>query len=199
MNTFRYTPEKILEEKLHFSIPLYQRSFSSGEEQVTGLLYDLKNHFEQSHDDGTPYYLGMLSCIKSGKTVEVMIEFDAGGYIHQKSSLPISNMSVGVATHDKTGVIDGIPAGSKGVTESYETTIADIGSTQASFPLENNFGETAFTDSYPTLSAVLSDITSSTRICFYPNFSPGDSGDFINKGNVEFNVYIDNIKIKIAK
>lgn len=165
--------------------------------QVTGITWPVKYNWASTHYgrlDTSP-----LSCIKSGKTVEVMIEFDAGGYIHQKSSLPISNMSVGVATHDKTGVIDGIPAGSKGVTESYETTIADIGSTQASFPLENNFGETAFSDSYPTLSAVLSDITSSTRICFYPNFSPGDSGDFINKGNVEFNVYIDNIKIKIAK
>ena len=39
MNTFRYTPEKIVEEKLYFSIPLYQRLFSWGEEQVTGLLY----------------------------------------------------------------------------------------------------------------------------------------------------------------
>lgn len=28
MNTYRYTPEKIVEEKLIFSIPLYQRLFS---------------------------------------------------------------------------------------------------------------------------------------------------------------------------
>lgn len=42
MNTYRYTPEKIVEEKLYFSIPLYQRLFSWGEEQVIGLLYDLK-------------------------------------------------------------------------------------------------------------------------------------------------------------
>lgn len=42
MNTYRYTPEKIVEEKLIFSIPLYQRLFSWGEEQVKGLLYDLK-------------------------------------------------------------------------------------------------------------------------------------------------------------
>lgn len=65
MNTYRYTPEKIVEEKLIFSIPLYQRLFSWGEEQVKGLLYDLKNHFDPDLDNGTPYYLGMLSCIKS--------------------------------------------------------------------------------------------------------------------------------------
>lgn len=55
-----------------FSIPLYQRLFSWGEEHVIGLLYDLKNHFEPSHDDGTPYYLGMLSCIKSGNHYDLI-------------------------------------------------------------------------------------------------------------------------------
>lgn len=54
MNTYRYTPEKIVEEKLYFSIPLYQRLFSWGEEQVKGLLYDLKNHFDPDIDNGTP-------------------------------------------------------------------------------------------------------------------------------------------------
>lgn len=48
MNTYRYTPEKIVEEKLYFSIPRYQRLFSWGEEQVKGLLYDLKNHLTQT-------------------------------------------------------------------------------------------------------------------------------------------------------
>ena len=72
MNTFRYTPEKIVEEKLVFSIPLYQRLFSWGEEQVKGLLYDLKNHFDPDLDNGTPYYLGMLSCIKSGNHYDLI-------------------------------------------------------------------------------------------------------------------------------
>ena len=72
MNTYRYTPEKIVEEKLYFSIPLYQRLFSWGEEQVMGLLYDLRNHFEPTRDDGTPYYLGMLSCIKSGNHYDLI-------------------------------------------------------------------------------------------------------------------------------
>ena len=72
MNTYRYTPIRIVEEGLYFSIPLYQRLFSWGEEQVIGLLYDLKNHFEPSNDDGTPYYLGMLSCIKSGNHYDLI-------------------------------------------------------------------------------------------------------------------------------
>lgn len=72
MNTYRYTPEKIVDEKLIFSIPLYQRLFSWGEEQVKGLLYDLKNHFDPDLDNGTPYYLGMLSCIKSGNHYDLI-------------------------------------------------------------------------------------------------------------------------------
>ena len=72
MNTYRYTPEKIVEEKLYFSIPLYQRLFSWGEEQVKGLLFDLKNHFETDNDNGTPYYLGMLSCIISGNHYDLI-------------------------------------------------------------------------------------------------------------------------------
>ena len=72
MNTYRYTPEKIVEEKLIFSIPLYQRLFSWGDEQVKGLLYDLKNHFDPDLDNGTPYYLGMLSCIKSGNHYDLI-------------------------------------------------------------------------------------------------------------------------------
>lgn len=72
MNTYRYTPKKIVEEKLNFSIPLYQRLFSWGEEQIKGLLFDLKNHFGSDNDNGTPYYLGMLSCIKSGNRYDLI-------------------------------------------------------------------------------------------------------------------------------
>ena len=72
MNTYRYTPKQIVKENLYFSIPLYQRLFSWGEEQVNGLLYDLKNHFKPTCDDGTPYYLGMLSCIKSGNYYDLI-------------------------------------------------------------------------------------------------------------------------------
>lgn len=72
MNPYRYTPEKIVKENLYFSIPLYQRLFSWGEEQIKGLLYDLKNHFESTRDDDTPYYMGLLSCIQSGNHYELI-------------------------------------------------------------------------------------------------------------------------------
>lgn len=72
MNTYRYTPERIVAEKLYFSIPLYQRLFSWGEEQIIGLLYDLKNHFESNSNDESPYYLGMLSCIKSSNHYDLI-------------------------------------------------------------------------------------------------------------------------------
>lgn len=72
MNTYRYTPKKVVEENLYFSIPLYQRLFSWGVEQINGLLYDLKNHFDSTNDDGSPYYLGMLSCIKSNDRYDLI-------------------------------------------------------------------------------------------------------------------------------
>ena len=62
MNKHRYTPERIVYEKLTFSIPLYQRLFTWEDSQVEGLLYDLKRHFENNGEE-SPYYIGMLSCI----------------------------------------------------------------------------------------------------------------------------------------
>ena len=62
MDTKRYTPELVVKENLSFSIPLYQRLFAWGEEQVKGLMMDMKEHFDKSN---SPYYLGMLSCISN--------------------------------------------------------------------------------------------------------------------------------------
>ena len=44
MNTHRYTPKLIVEDKanLCFNIPLYQRLFAWGEGQVKGLMFDLR-------------------------------------------------------------------------------------------------------------------------------------------------------------
>ena len=73
MNTHRYTPKLIVEDKDNprFNIPLYQRLFAWGEEQVKGLLFDLKEHFA-STEDSAPYYLGMLSCIGKGKIYDLI-------------------------------------------------------------------------------------------------------------------------------
>lgn len=74
MDTKRYTPELVACENLEFSIPLYQRLFTWGEEQVSGLLNDLRDHFEKDHskERKTPYYLGMLSCIKKDGRYELI-------------------------------------------------------------------------------------------------------------------------------
>lgn len=72
MNTHRYTPENIASEKnLRFNIPLYQRLFAWGKEQVEDLMYDLKEHFA-SEDSHKPYFLGMLSCVNKGEAYDLI-------------------------------------------------------------------------------------------------------------------------------
>lgn len=71
MNTSRYTPELIEKEKLFFNIPLYQRLFAWGRDEVNGLLVDLKKHFKESTDK-SPYYLGILSCIGRGNKFDLI-------------------------------------------------------------------------------------------------------------------------------
>ncbi len=71
MNTNRYTPEKVVAENLNFNIPLYQRLFAWGKKEVEGLLSDLKDHFKEM-PEGSPYYLGMLSCIRRGNSYDLI-------------------------------------------------------------------------------------------------------------------------------
>ena len=71
MNTNRYTPELVVKENLYFNIPLYQRLFAWGKEEVKGLLYDLKEHFKRMPGQ-SPYYLGMLSCIRKGDSFDLI-------------------------------------------------------------------------------------------------------------------------------
>lgn len=71
MNTNRYTPELVVKEKLYFNIPLYQRLFAWGKEEVKGLIYDLKEHFKRMPGQ-SPYYLGMLSCIRKGNSFDLI-------------------------------------------------------------------------------------------------------------------------------
>lgn len=70
MNSNRYTPERIVEEQVCFSIPLYQRLFAWDDVQISGLLNDLKNHFKSNAN--APYYLGMLSCVVSSNRYDLI-------------------------------------------------------------------------------------------------------------------------------
>ena len=59
----RYTPHLIVKNCLKFSIPLYQRLFAWGEDQVNGLMIDLKDHFLNDKTDLKPYYLGQMTVV----------------------------------------------------------------------------------------------------------------------------------------
>lgn len=55
----KYTPEKIVQEGLMFSIPIYQRLFEWSRDNVYQLLTDLKNAYIDAADKD--YYIGMLT------------------------------------------------------------------------------------------------------------------------------------------
>lgn len=142
-----------------------------------------------------------LSGLKPGKTVDLRMNYDTGGYLHTTSSSAATSPTLCVATHTNAGVLEGIPTGAKGfvfdisagLTETYTTSLSDFGTRQSSTPLSNDCGNDAFNQTFPTYEAGISGATSSTRIVFYPIFT-GDDGI----KNAEFHVYIDNIKVQIA-
>ena len=132
--------------------------------------------------------------IKPGKSVNVKVAFDAAMYKHTSSSLELTEGAINIATHtNSSNPIDGIPTGSTGVTSSYDTTLADFGNTLFTQVLADNAGDNAFGQSFPTYTTEIS-VTSDTRLCFYPTLKT-ESGT----GNTEVNVYIDNLKVQIAK
>lgn len=59
MENNKYTPEIICSKDTIYNIPIYQRLFAWGEENIEQLLNDLKNQYEKSND--APYYIGMLT------------------------------------------------------------------------------------------------------------------------------------------
>ena len=132
--------------------------------------------------------------LKAGASVSVNVQFDAALYKHKSSSLSLNEGGINIATHtNHSNPIDGIPTGSTGITSSYDTTLADIGTTYFYQSLANNAGEEAFGQSFPTYSTEI-PVTSISRICFYPTLTTASG-----TGNTEVNVYIDNIKVSIAK
>lgn len=145
----------------------------------------------------TPHLTGL----KPGKTVNLRMNYDAGGYLHTTSSSGASGVTLCIASHTNAGVLEGVPTGAKGLdlgapgfTATYDTSLTDFGSRQSSTPLSNDYGNEAFTASFPTYEANVSNATSATRLVFYIIFT-GDGGIC----NAEFNAYIDNIKIQIDK
>ena len=133
--------------------------------------------------------------LKAGANVNVKVDFDAALYKHTSSSLSLTEGGISVATHtNHSNPINGIPTGSTGISSSYNTTLADFGSTFYTETLADNAGDNDFGKSFPTYTAELPSVTSDTRIVFYPTLSTASG-----TGNTEVNVYIDNIKVSIAK
>ena len=134
-----------------------------------------------------------LSGLKPGKTVNLKMTFDAGGYLHKSSTASVSDVALCIASHGNAGVLDGIPTGATGINSNYETSLNDFGTRQDSHAMSSNFGENDFNATFPTYESVISKATSSTRLVFYTIFSGSESFAC----NAEFNVYIDNIKVQI--
>lgn len=132
--------------------------------------------------------------IKPGKSVNVSLQFDAALNRHKDSSLAITEAGIAVATHtNATNPIDGIPTGTSGLGSSYSTTLADFGTTWFEQALAETAGADNFGATFPTYSTEFA-VSSDSRICFYPTLKCNDG-----IGNTEINVYIDNIKVSIAK
>ncbi len=67
----KYTPHIVSQEEgLFFSIPLYQRLFEWGEEQITLLLDDLYAAYKRNPN--AAYYIGMLTAKETGKCKELV-------------------------------------------------------------------------------------------------------------------------------
>jgi hypothetical protein len=133
--------------------------------------------------------------IKPGKSVNVSLQFDAALNRHEDSSLAITEAGIAVATHtNASNPIDGIPTGTSGLGSSYSTTLADFGTTWYEQALAETAGAEDFGATFPTYSTDFT-VSSDSRICFYPTIKSEDGF----AGNTEINVYIDNIKVSIAK
>ena len=132
--------------------------------------------------------------LKAGASVNVKVAFDAALYKHSKSSLSLTEGGINIATHtNASNPIDGIPTGSTGISSSYNTTLADFGTTYFYQALADNAGDSDFGKTFPTYSTEF-PATSSSRIVFYPTLTTASG-----TGNTEVNVYLDNIKVSIAK
>lgn len=74
-----YTPEKISSGEFKgyriFRIPIYQRLFEWEDEQLLGLLGDMKVYFENENIEGNvPYYLGMMTVSSSGNGIADLVD-----------------------------------------------------------------------------------------------------------------------------
>lgn len=136
-----------------------------------------------------------LSGLKSGAEVRLNVYFDAGANVNTGShdEAESGNQTyINLSTHtNQTNPIDGVGTGT-----GESGNLSDFGFTcYTSAAMPNAFGAEDFSNNYPMHSATV-DATSTTRLCFYPTTAFAKEGLGVN---AEFNVYIDNIKVQIAR
>lgn len=137
-----------------------------------------------------------LSGLKEGVTASLNVYFDAGANVHTDSNDEAESGNqtyINLATHETlTNPINGV-----GVGTSQSGDLSDFGFTcYTSAAMPNAFGADDFSNQYPTHTAARVEATNKTRLCFYPTTAFAKEGIGVN---AEFNVYIDNIKVQIAR
>jgi hypothetical protein len=158
----------------------------------------------------TSYHYGRLDTpplgngtrgLKSTANVDIAVSFDAAYYVLDGSSMTVNSTSLCMTAHtNHSNPIDGIPTGVKGMgwfkLEYYDTTLDDFGSVLFRAESMKGVGSEAFGDVYTPFSTEVK-VPYNARLCFYPTMSV--TTEAISVGNCETSVYIDNIKVSIAK
>lgn len=144
--------------------------------------------------------------IKPGKSVNVTVTFNAAAYLSNGTASTGgkgtgSNPKIVLTTHNNTNnPIDGISTGKTSVTDEYPTTLDDFGAVCYTSSDLTSVGNSAFNSSYSSYTTGKFSVTENTRLCFYPTFNVKYFSMFgVSTGNAEVNVYIDNVKVSIAK
>lgn len=144
-----------------------------------------------------------LSNLKDGASVKLRVQFDAGGVEYKGEFSGQEIMSIGLASHTNTSnPINGLPTGTESFSLSpmgpveYSTSLNDFGTTYAVFNMESKYTTSSFGDKFPTYTTEMYEMTNSSRICFYPFTSMVKEDTAYNN---ECAIYVDNIKVSIAK
>ena len=158
----------------------------------------------------TSYHYGRLDTpplgngtrgLKSTANVDIAVSFDAAYYVLDGSSITVNSTALCMTAHtNHSNPIDGIPTGVKGMNwftpVNYDTTLEDFGQVLIRAESMKGVGAEAFGEVYTPYSAEVK-VPYNARLCFYPTMSVSTGA--ISIGNCETSVYIDNIKVSIAK
>lgn len=136
----------------------------------------------------------LLNGLKSGSTVKLKVQFDAGAHVAVGSSMDFTGQdctSISVSTHtNAASAINGVATGT-----GESGSLADFGETHFTKFLPDSYAINSWTSTYPTFSISVPNVTNAHRLCFYADTSASLDGI----GNEEFFIYIDNIKVSIDK